>query len=178
MVLKLGTAVPRSKAREALCAAATRHALVPEFVEAIGKVETNWVSNLVNQTGRDAKRGGAWGVTQITERTARAHGYTGPMEAFIADVELAAEWTGRILSEAKDLTTLADYCAAWNAGRYDADKDNDGDLDELPAGHSTREHYLPRAIQALAFVQANPLHRSGPVHPAPVPEPKLRRQGE
>jgi soluble lytic murein transglycosylase-like protein len=161
MILRLGAAVPKARAREALRAAAARHSLSPDYVDAIGKVETGWASNLVNQTGPDAKRGGAWGLTQITERTARAHGYTGPMEALVADVELAAEWTGRILAEAneaKRMETLADYCAAWNAGRYDADKDNDGDLDELPAGHSTREHYLPRAIQALAFVRANPVH--------------------
>jgi hypothetical protein len=161
MILKLGAAAPVARVREALRASAARHALRPDYLDAIGRVETGWKSNLVNQTGPDAKRGGAWGVTQITERTARAHGYTGPMEAFVADVELAAEWTGRILSEASrtgGLETLADYCAAWNAGRYDADKDNDGDLDELPAGHSTREHYLPRAVQALAFVLTNPLH--------------------
>lgn len=163
-ILKLGSAHPVHVVRSRLRAAAARHCLRPDFLDAIGKVETDWHSNLVNQTGPDAARGGAYGPTQITRKTARAIGYTGPMEALCADPELAAEWTARILADSnarKPLTTLADYCAAWNAGRDDADKDNDGDLDELRPGHSTREHYLPRAISALAWVQMHPLHSVG-----------------
>lgn len=154
-ILRVGKPFPRPVVRRALRSAAIKYGLRPDFLEAIGKVETDWQSNLVNQTGPDAKRGGAWGVTQITERTARAHKYEGPMAALLYDPELAAEWTARILSDAHP-TTLADYVAAWNAGRYDADRDDDNDLDELPQGHPTREHYLPRAVEALSYVQKHP----------------------
>jgi hypothetical protein len=87
-------------------------------------------------------------------------GYSGPMEEICADPELAAEWTARILDDSnkrKPLTTLADYCAAWNAGRDDADKNDDGQLEELPPEHSTRKLYLPRAIVALQWVLKNPV---------------------
>jgi hypothetical protein len=148
------------KVRAALRAAAARYGLRPDYLDAIARVENLWRLAGTNMAGTDGARGGAWGPTQITERTARALGYAGPMSAFNSDPELAAEWTARILLDAhkrRPLATLADYVGAWNAGRDDADKNNDGQLEELPATHSTRAHYLPRAVAALALVKANPV---------------------
>jgi hypothetical protein len=150
----------KRKVRRALRDAAGRFGLVPEFLEAIAGVENRWSLSGTNLVGADGARGGAWGPTQITEKTARGHGYTGPMSAFNTDPALAAEWTGRILAAShkrKPLATLADYVAAWNAGRDDADKNDNGQLEELPETHSTRRDYLPRAYSALATVKANPL---------------------
>jgi hypothetical protein len=156
--IRLGKAHPVRNVREALRTAAARHGLRADFLDAIGKVETDYRSNLVNQTGADAARGGAWGPTQITTKTARAMGYSGPMEEICADPELAAEWTARILAPGVGpKSTLADYCACWNAGRYNADRNNDGQLEELPPGHPTKEQYLPRAIVALQWVLKNPV---------------------
>lgn len=150
----------RAATRRALRDAATRYGLRPDYVDAIGWVESRWDVAAVNMAGTDGARGGAHGVTQITERTARDHGYTGTMEALRKDAVLAADWTGRILSAAhkrRPLTTLADYAAAWNAGRDNADKNDNGQLEELPVTHSTRAHYLPRATAALAIVAAIPV---------------------
>lgn len=158
-IVALKLTAEQRKVRRELRAAAARFGLAPEFLEAIARVENTWKLAGTNLVGADGARGGAWGPTQITERTARALGYAGRMAAFNEDASLAAEWTGRILSDAhkrKALTTLADYVAAWNAGKDDADKNNDGDLEELPATHSTRRHYLPRAVAALKLVKENP----------------------
>jgi soluble lytic murein transglycosylase-like protein len=128
-----------------------------DFVLSIVKVESDFRMNAVNKTGRDGKRGGAWGPTQITEKTVRALGYKGLMEAFTKDVNLAALWTVKILNDSRKrmpLTTLADYVAAWNAGKDDADKNNDGELEELSPEHLTRKDYLPKAKLALVYVQA------------------------
>jgi hypothetical protein len=165
LLLAGGTAVvslteEQRKVRAALRAAAARYGLRPDYLDAIARVENLWRLSGTNLAGADGARGGAWGPTQITERTARALGYTGPMSAFNSDANLAAEWTARILVDAhrrKPLDTLADYAAAWNAGRDNADANNDGQLEELPATHSTRAHYLPRAVAALALVKANPV---------------------
>lgn len=149
----------KKRVRRALREAAVRVNLDADYLDAIGYVESRWSLGAVNKAGRDGARGGAWGPTQITERTARDHGYTGDMAAFTRDPELAALWTGRILRAAADrrpLDTLADYVAAWNAGRDDADRDNDNDLDELPATHQTRRDYLPKALAALDVVRETP----------------------
>jgi hypothetical protein len=151
----------KRRVRVELRAAAARYGLVPAYLEAIAGVENMWSLSGTNLVGADGARGGAWGPTQITEKTVRKLGYTGDMAALNRDPALAAEWTGRILADShkrKPLTTLADYVAAWNAGKDDADRNNDGQLEELPATHSTRKDYLPRAFKALATVKANPVN--------------------
>lgn len=148
------------RVRAALRAAAARAGLSADFVDAIARVENRWRLSGTNLAGADGARGGAWGPTQITERTARALGYTGPMSAFNSDASLAAEWTVRILLDAhrrKPLRTLADYAAAWNAGKDDGDRNDNDELDELPVTHSTRTHYLPAAKAALKEARSTPL---------------------
>lgn len=148
----------RRRVRVALRDAAERAGLEADFLDAIGMVESRWRLAAVNQSGPDGARGGAWGPTQITERTARGHGYTGPMEAFTRDPELAALWTARILrasANRRPLLTLADYVAAWNAGKDDADRNDDGQLEELREDHPTRVDYLPKAVVALTYVREN-----------------------
>lgn len=151
----------RRRVRRALREEAVKHNLDPDYLEAIGKVEgPDWRLDARSTDPRDEARGGSFGPTQISAKTARAHGYAGDMEAFRRDPELAALWTARILRAAADrrpLDTLADYVAAWNAGRDDADRNNDGRLDELPPEHPTRKTYLPAAVAALEYVRENPV---------------------
>jgi hypothetical protein len=150
----------RRRVRVALREAAVMFGLDPDYLDAIGKVEgPNWILDARSTDPRDEARGGSFGPTQISERTARGAGYTGSMEAFRTDAALAAHWTAVILRQAEDrrhLETLADYVAAWNAGRDDADRNDNGDLEELPPTHPTRTTYLPAALAALAYVQRNP----------------------
>lgn len=137
----------RDKVRRALRAAAARWALNPEWLDALGYVETRWQLDAVNNAGPDAARGGAFGPTQITQKTAKAHGYTGDPAAFCTDAELAAEWTARIAAAASPVL-VEDLGAWWNAGRYHAR--------DLPPGHVTAEVYIPRLLEAVDYVHDNP----------------------
>jgi hypothetical protein len=126
-----GTAVVSTLTGKARVIAALRNAAIaaglnPNIVQGIGKVESSYNLAAVNNAGRDGEYGGAWGPTQITERTARRNGYTGPMRAFTEDPELAAEWTCRLLKPGArnaegdvldhELVTPEEYGAWWNGG--------------------------------------------------------------
>lgn len=141
----------RAHLRDGAC----RGGLEPDFLEAIGYVESNWTMEARNLTGPDGARGGSYGPTQISQQTARDHGYDGPMERFCEDPYVAATWSAIILNDKRKqmpLVTLADYVAKWNAGRYDGDKNNDGNLEELRPDHPTRK-YLERAKRALEMIR-------------------------
>lgn len=146
----------RERVRKALRDASLRHGLDPDWLDAIGKVETGWKMNSRNLVGPDGARGGSYGPTQISQKTARAYGYTGTMEALTQDPDLAAEWSATILAAGKP-RNLADAVAWWNAGRYHADKDMSDSLDEGEAPAITVGDYWPKAVDAYAFVQDHPL---------------------
>jgi len=142
---------PRRSVQDALEAAAARYALPPEWLVALGITESELDLSAVNQTGPDADRGGSWGPTQISAQTARAFGYTGPMEALTRNVELAADLTARMINEGfaerggqvyryGTPSSFEDMIAVWNAGRPFAD---------LSASGSTMIDYYPRALRAL-----------------------------
>jgi len=91
-------------------------------------------------TGPDGARGGAWGLTQITEKTARGYGYMGSMSALLDDPQLAASLSATI-ANAGNPATIEDLGAWWNAGRKRAA--------DLPEGHVTATTYIPRLKAAL-----------------------------
>jgi hypothetical protein len=152
---------PRQTVKEALTAAAQRYGLPPEWLVALGITESELDPSAVNQTGADADRGGSWGATQISARTARAFGYTGPMEALTTNVDLMADLTAHMVADGfaersnrpdapesgpfrveryGTPQSFEDMIAVWNAGRPFA---------SLPAGGSTLTDYYPRALAAL-----------------------------
>lgn len=111
-----------------------------DWGEALGRVESSLSLGATNHTGPDGKRGGAWGPTQITEKTARAYGYTGPMERLTTDLNFAASFSAQ-LAAAGSPGTIEDLGAWWNAGRRS--------FDSLPENHRTRLEYVPRLVDAL-----------------------------
>lgn len=141
----------QQKVRAALRRAAKRFGVDPDIADALGYVESTWRLSATNMTGTDLARGGAFGPTQITEKTARGWGYQGPMSDLTTNLELAAEWTARGLAARPGGAprTIADAAAWWNAGKASAAA--------LPVGHVTRATYIPRAEKALAKVRAEPL---------------------
>jgi hypothetical protein len=132
--------ISRAELARVLREAFARYKLPAAWGEALGRVESNLTMAAKVLTGSDGARGGAWGPTQITERTARAHGYTGPMDALTEDPALAAEWTARIAAAGRP-ATIEDLGAWWNAGRTT--------FGALPADHVTRTNYVPRLVAAL-----------------------------
>lgn len=128
----VGELPARVTVRGALRDAAIVHNLDPAWLDALGWVESRWNLAAVNQAGADGARGGAWGPTQITARTARAWGYGGPMEDLTSDPTLAADLTaamvadgfaerGGMLYHFGRPTSLAQVGAVWNAGRLPGD---------------------------------------------------------
>lgn len=136
--------------RKVIREAAMRHGLNPDLHDAIGYVESRWDAAAKNLAGSDGQRGGAWGATQITDRTARGAGFTGKREELL-DAAVAAEWTCRIMLTRPGgaPTTPEDAGAWWNAGRKS--------FADLPAANTARTDYVPKLIAALHVVQANPI---------------------
>jgi soluble lytic murein transglycosylase-like protein len=141
----------QKKVRRAAREAGLLFGVAPAIVEAIGYVESRWRMSAVNMTGADGARGGSWGPFQLSEKTARAYGYTGPMEEFTRDAESAARWCARILAERPGgpPQTVDDAAAWWNAGRTSAAS--------LGPNHITRTDYIPKARAALEVVASNPV---------------------
>jgi soluble lytic murein transglycosylase-like protein len=153
---------PRKSVADELRAAADRYGLPGDWLVALGITESGLDPGARNLTGPDADRGGAWGPTQITARTARAFGYTGPMEALTTNPALAADLTGNMISQGfaerssnpaapesgpfkvaryGTPATFEDMIAVWNAGKP---------FDALSDTSSTLASYYPRALSALA----------------------------
>lgn len=139
------------RVRAALRSAAAARGVSPDVVDALAYVESRWRMGATNLTGPDGARGGAWGPTQITEKTARAHGYTGDMAALTQNAALAGEWTARILAARPGgaPASVEDAAAWWNAGRTS--------FASLGPDHITRRDYVPKAQQALSIVRGNPV---------------------
>jgi hypothetical protein len=146
----------RNDVRRAVRAQAIAFGLPPDYLDAIAYVESTWRLDAVNDAGgvstdgdpRDAARGGAYGPLGMTQTTARALGYEGPMSAFTEDLYTAAYWGALNLSQGTP-GTFADACAYQNAGVTRFDK--------LGPGHPTRTDYWPKAVAALERVISNPV---------------------
>jgi len=114
--------------------------LPPLWGEALGRTESNLRATAINNTGGDAARGGSYGATQISQKTARAYGYTGPMENLLTDLNLMASLSAKIAAAGSPMT-IEDLGAWWNAGHRT--------FDSLPADHITRTDYVPKLISNL-----------------------------
>ena len=123
----------------------------PDILEALGYVESRWRLSAVNKSGADGERGGSWGPFQLSEKTARAYGYLGPMADLTTDPDLAAGWAARILAARPGgpPQTVEDAAAWWNAGRTS--------FAQLGPAHITRTDYVPKALAALSIVRSSPV---------------------
>jgi hypothetical protein len=132
--------------RKALREAAVAQNVDPDIMEAIGYVESRWRLGLVNNSGPDGARGGSYGPTQISQKTARAYGYAGDMNALANDAKLAALWTAIILRmrPGGPPETLEDAAAWWNAGRVS--------FTAVPADNTARTSYLPQLVDAYNMI--------------------------
>lgn len=146
----------RERVREALRAAGDRYlsgynSAWPAWLDALGWVESRWQLDAVNRSGADGARGGAWGPTQITEKTARGVGYTGDISQLAADPDLAADWTAKIMlaRPGGPPRTPEDAAAWWNAGRTS--------FDSLPEDHVTRTDYAPKFLAAIGGIEGGSL---------------------
>ncbi len=155
--LQLVAKIPsRRKVREALRAAASRHGLEPDWLDTIGWVESRWRLSATNLRGTDGARGGSWGPTMVSARTARAWGYDGDMARFTTDLDFAADFSAQLLEAGfgdpggrgqfqryGKPASLEQAVAVWNAG-----------VPELrQAPERTRDEYWPEASAARSKIQ-------------------------
>lgn len=153
----------QKKVRRELRSAALRHGIPPDILDTLGYVESPaghpWKLGTRSTHPADEALGGAWGPTQITEKTARLNGYDGSMDTLANDAWLSAEWTARLLkvgaknAEGKVLRqtpkNMKDAATWWNAGRQS--------YSDLAPTHVTRRVYVPRALAVLDLVKRNPV---------------------
>lgn len=125
----------RLSVRDTFREEARRWGIPPEWPDAIVGHESGWNASATNLTGPDAARGGAWGASQITLKTARNYGFTGSGTDLL-DPRVAAWWTMKILATVRP-RSMEDAAALWNAGR----RADDPDLPE-----KTRTVYIPRVM--------------------------------
>lgn len=116
---------------QAIADAFAAQGLTPAWGVALARVETGG-HPATNDTGPDAARGGSYGPTQISERTARAYGYTGAMDDLNTDPQVAAMLTAGLVADGFSETSLSgpyvtrrygrpasfnDMLSVWNSGR-------------------------------------------------------------
>ena len=140
----------RDKLRGTLRTAAEVAGVDPDLVDAIAKIESDYNPGAKNEKGPDAARGGSYGPTQISMKTALAHGPATPADLMAPDGGAAAYYTAAILAARPGgpPTNPDDAAAWWNAGRIN--------FTDLPTTNSARTTYAPRLRAALAWVKANP----------------------
>lgn len=118
-------------------AEAQRAGVDPAIFLGIIEIESGWQEDAVNNTGGDAARGGAYGLTQMTLTTARAFvPDITPHELLDARTNLRV--AGMLLeANAKRSRDWRDVAAMWNSGRT---------FDGAPS--STRDVYVPKVLEA------------------------------
>ena len=119
--------------RQAAAAAGIDYATLAAIVE----IESNWKPEAKNETGSDAARGGAYGLTQMTLRTAQSLRRNVTREQLLTaagNLEIASMLMRENARRSRDPKDLA---AMWNSGRV---------FDKAP--EVTRETYVPRFLAA------------------------------
>jgi soluble lytic murein transglycosylase-like protein len=134
-------------AREALFvpmlrAAFAAQGMPPEWGPAIARTESAFVVEAQSNSAGDTRRGGSWGLCQMSYKTALALGYKGAPEGLLTpavNAALAAKLCRMNMVQFR-VAALEDVAALYNSGKlYKA----------APA--STRTVYVPRVIKYAAI---------------------------
>lgn len=108
----------------------------PEWGLAIARVESVFEPGARNGEGGDGRRGGAWGIFQMTLKTARDEGYQGTGEGLL-DATVCADVAGRLLSRLQTAhRVLEDVASCYNSGKP-----------VMRAPKSTRTKYVPLVVR-------------------------------
>ncbi len=110
----------------------------PAILLGIIKVESNWNPGATNLVGPDGARGGAYGLTQMTLRTARAFDPDVTGEQLL-DPVTNLRFAGLLLADNRSRAGAdwRDVAAMWNSGRP---------FDQAP--EVTRYRYVPKVLEA------------------------------
>jgi len=85
---------------------------------AIAMHESEFKPWALNPDGADGRRGGAWGLFQVTVLTACGHGFTGDAKALL-DPEICSDYAARIVEEARKKygDSFKDIASYYNSGK-------------------------------------------------------------
>jgi hypothetical protein len=128
-----------------------RRGLPPEWGEALARHESGLNDQATNLVGPDGARGGSYGMTQISERTAQAFDPALSGAMLLASPQLQADVTAAMVAEGfaergdkvyryGPPSSVEQMAAVWNAGRTWTDP-------SLPA--SVRAAYVPDLLREL-----------------------------
>lgn len=116
---------------------------------AIARIESNFNPVAVNLAAGDKKRGGAYGLCQITYKTAQLLGFNGQPENLYEpklNISLAAKLCDSNASRVKhpfdSLEWRQDVLSSYNCGKP-----------YLRAPHITRDLYVPKGLEFYAFYE-------------------------
>lgn len=117
--------------------AAEKHDVPLSWLLAIAEIESSFRASAVTMSGGDGKRGGSYGICQMSLKTARALGFAGVPSALL-EVRLNADLACSLLKQNRQrfgADNLRDVAAAYNSGKR---------FSRAPA--STRGHYVPTVL--------------------------------
>ena len=140
MPLRLLTATQRRKRLYPTIATIFRaHDLYPSWGLAFAYVESNFRPWVVTNSGGDGKRGGAWGLFQMTFLTARGLGFMGIANELL-DLHLNTRLAAKLIYQNKsNYGDLENIAARYNSGKI-----------YILSPQSTRE-YCKRIIEKQAY---------------------------
>jgi hypothetical protein len=126
---------------------ATEAGIEPVWMVAIATVESGLRPGVSVRTGRDGKRGGAFGLFQLTVRTLRGLGYKGDGWDLL-EPETNIAWACKLMQANRPLS-LEDAAALWNAGHvFDALPHTPGSTEAQRLKYRTRTVYVPAVLAA------------------------------
>ena len=143
LVLMMRRSSPPPDLQQLAADAADRAGVDRALFFAIIEVESNWNPDAKNLGPADAARGGAWGLTQLTLRTARAYapGIEGEQ---LLDPARNLDIASQLMRDnARRSKRWDDLAAMWNSGKV-ADR----------APDSTRYKYIPAVLAAAQRYRA------------------------
>lgn len=135
---KSGGPMSRAQLEQLVKDAAARAGVPAGVMEAIVDIESSWNPSASNRTGGDEARGGAFGLTQLTLKTAQAFdGRVTPAD--LLDPEKHLVIAAKLMADnARRSRDPKDLASMWNSGKV---------FDKAP--EVTREKYVPRFLAAL-----------------------------
>lgn len=116
--LRLLSATQRRKRLYPVIAKVFReHGLLPSWGLAFAYCESNFRPWVVTESGGDGRRGGAWGLFQMTFRTAQGLGFVGVANKLL-DAEFNTQIAAKYIAQHKaNYGDLLNVAARYNSGR-------------------------------------------------------------
>lgn len=113
----LQCAMDKQRIQSHIYTAFKAHALPPSWGLAFAEVESNFIPDAVNKTGGDGRRGGSYGLFQMSYRTAQGLGYKGNPEDLLS-IPINIEYAIKLIKQLKTANPdIREVASRYNSGR-------------------------------------------------------------